>query len=140
MTPGESIDLAGYQIQLQSVGPVQGPNYDAERATFIVSDKGRYVATLAAERRTVHPQEQAVTNIGIRTNFFADIYAAVGDPDPAKPGSYITRIYYHPLVPWIWVGAVVMVLGGLVSLTDRRLRIGAPMRKMANIPEALPAE
>jgi cytochrome c-type biogenesis protein CcmF len=140
MAPGESIDLAGYQIQLKSVGPVQGPNYDAERATFLVTDKGQYVATLAAERRTVHPQEQAITNIGIRTNFFADLYAAVGEPDPARPGAYVTRIYYHPLVPWIWVGAVIMVLGGVVSLTDRRLRVGAPLRRLSRLPEALPAE
>ena len=140
MAPGDSVELAGYQVQLKSVGPVQGPNYDAERATFIVTDKGQYVATLAAERRTVHPQEQAVTNIGIRTNFFADIYAAVGEPDPGKPGAYVTRLYHHPLVPWIWVGAVIMVLGGIVSLTDRRLRIGAPIRRLANVPDALPAE
>jgi len=140
MAPGESVELAGYQVQLKSVGPVEGPNYDAERATFIVTDTGHYVATLSAERRVVHPQETSVTNIGIRTNFFADIYAVVGESDPGKPGAYVTRLYYHPLVPWIWVGSVIMVLGGIVSLTDRRLRIGAPLRRLANIPEALPAE
>jgi cytochrome c-type biogenesis protein CcmF len=136
MAPGDSVELAGYQIQLQSVGPVKGPNYDAERATFVVTDHGKLVDTLAAERRTVHPQEQAVTNIGIRTNFFADIYAAVGEPDPAKPGSYVTRLYHHPLVPWIWVGAVIMVLGGLMSLTDRRLRVGAPNRRPMGLSDA----
>ncbi len=140
MAPGESVELAGYQVQLKSVGPVQGPNYDADRATFIVTDKGHYVDTLAAERRTVHPQEQAVTNIGIHTDFLADIYAVIGEPDPGRPGAYVTRLYHHPLVPWIWVGAVIMVLGGIVSLTDRRLRIGAPVRRLANVPDALPAE
>jgi cytochrome c-type biogenesis protein CcmF len=136
MAPGDSVELAGYQVRLDSVGPVKGPNYDARRATFVVTDGGKPVATLAAERRTVHPQEQAVTNIGIRTNFFADIYAAVGEPDPAKPGSYVTRLYHHPLVPWIWVGSVIMVLGGVVSLTDRRLRVGAPTRRPMNVPDA----
>ena len=87
-------------------------------------------------RLEVHPQEQAVTNIGIRTNFFADIYAAVGEPDPAKPGAYVTRLYHHPLVPWIWVGAVIMVFGGIVSLTDRRLRVGAPNRRPVSLPDA----
>lgn len=140
MAPGDSVELAGYQVHLDSVGPVKGPNYDAERATFSVIDGGKTVAVLAAERRTVHPQEQAVTNIGIRTNFFADIYAAVGDPDPSKPGAYVTRLYHHPLVPWIWVGAVIMVFGGVLSLTDRRLRVGAPTRRPVVMPGAISAE
>ena len=136
MAPGDSVELAGYQVRLDGVGPVKGPNYEAQRASFSVTDNGKLIATLTPERRVVHPQEQAVTNIGIRTNFFADIYAVVGEPDPAKPGSYVTRLYHHPLVPWIWVGAVVMVFGGLVSLTDRRLRVGAPTRRAVSMPDA----
>jgi len=136
MAPGDSVELAGYQVRLDGVGPVKGPNYEAQRASFSVTDNGKLIATLTPERRVVHPQEQAVTNIGIRTNFFADIYAVVGEPDPAKPGSYVTRLYHHPLVPWIWVGAVVMVFGGLVSLTDRRLRVGAPTRRPVSLPDA----
>jgi cytochrome c-type biogenesis protein CcmF len=129
MKPGESVPLARYSVRLDSVAPVKGPNYDADRATFTVSKDGRPVAVLTPERRTVHPQDQQVTNIGIRTNFLSDIYAVIGEPDPGQPGAYVTRLYYHPLVPWIWVGAVIMVLGGVVSLTDRRLRVGAPARR-----------
>ena len=141
MAPGDSVELAGYQIRLDSVGPVKGPNYDAERGSFSVMDKnGKLIATLTPERRIVHPQEQAVTNIGIRTNFFADIYGVIGEPDPARPGAYVTRLYHHPLVPWIWVGAVIMVLGGIVSLTDRRLRVGAPSRRPMSLPDAVSAE
>jgi cytochrome c-type biogenesis protein CcmF len=136
MSPGQSVALAGYEVRLDSVGPVKGPNYDAERATFTVSGDGKTVTVLTPERRTYHPQEQAVTNIGIRTDFLADIYAVIGEPDPGKPGSYVTRLYHHPLVPWIWVGAVVMVLGGVLSLSDRRLRIGAPVRRALRLPEA----
>jgi cytochrome c-type biogenesis protein CcmF len=136
MAPGESIALAGYQVRLDSVGPIQGPNYDAERATFTVTYHGREVAVLRPEHRIVHPQDQAVTNIGIHTDFLADIYAVVGEPDPARPGAYVTRLYHHPLVPWIWVGAVIMVLGGVLSLTDRRLRVGAPTRKAMSLPDA----
>jgi cytochrome c-type biogenesis protein CcmF len=141
MAPGDSVEMAGYHLRLDSVGPVKGPNYDAERASISVTDtSGKLIATLTPERRIVHPQEQAVTNIGIRTNFFADIYAVIGDPDPARPGAYVTRLYHHPLVPWIWVGAVIMVLGGVVSLTDRRLRVGAPSRRAMNLPDAVSAE
>jgi cytochrome c-type biogenesis protein CcmF len=129
MKPGQSVNLAGYEMRFDSIQPVKGPNYDAQRATFSAIRDGRVVAVLTPERRVVYPQEQAVTNIGIRTNFFADIYAVIGEPDPAQPGTWITRLYYHPLVPWIWFGAVIMVFGGLVSLTDRRLRVGAPVRQ-----------
>ena len=136
MAPGDSVELAGYQVRLDGVSPVKGPNYDAQRASFTVTDKGKLVAVLRPERRIVHPQEQAVTNIGIRTNFFADIYAVVGEPDPARPGAYVTRLYHHPLVPWIWVGAVIMVFGGIMSLTDRRLRVGAPSRRSIGLSDA----
>ena len=140
MAPGESVELAGYQVRLDNVGPVKGPNYEAERGTFTVTRDGRTVATLTPEHRTVHPQEQAVTNIGIHTDFLADIYAVIGEPDPGRPGAYVTRLYHHPLVPWIWVGAVIMVLGGVLSLSDRRLRVGVPTRRTASLPGAVSAE
>jgi cytochrome c-type biogenesis protein CcmF len=136
MAPGDSVALAGYQVRLDGVGPVKGPNYDAQRATLTVTRNGKLVAVLTPERRTFHPQEQAVTDIGIRTDFMADIYAVIGEPDPARPGAYVTRLYHHPLVPWIWVGAVIMVFGGVLSLSDRRLRIGAPARRSLRLPDA----
>jgi len=134
MAPGDSVGLAGYQIHLDSVGPVKGPNYDAERGTFSITRDGKPVAVLTPEHRVFHPQEQPVTSIGIRTDFLADLYVVIGQADPVRPGAYVTRLYHHPLVPWIWVGAVVMVLGGLMSLSDRRLRIGAPVRRAARLP------
>jgi cytochrome c-type biogenesis protein CcmF len=139
MKPGQSVALAGYDVRLDGVGPVKGPNYDADRATFTVTRAGKPVAVLTPERRIVHPQDQSVTHIGIRTNFMSDIYIVLGEPDPGQPGAYVTRMYHHPMVPWIWVGAVVMVFGGLVSLTDRRLRIGAPARRPARLPDAIAA-
>jgi cytochrome c-type biogenesis protein CcmF len=139
MAPGDSVELAGYQVHLDGVGPVAGPNYDALRATFTVTRNAEFVATLTPERRIVHPQDQAVTNIGIRTNFLADIYAVIGEPDPARKGAYVTRLYHHPLVPWIWFGAVVMVAGGVLSLSDRRLRVGAPVRRLKLSSSAAPA-
>ena len=100
---------------------------------------GQRVATLEPERRSYSTTRMTTTESAIHTTVFSDLYVALGDPTQ-NGTAWIVRIYHHPLVPWIWVGAVVMVLGGLVSLTDRRLRIGAPMRRMSNIPEALPAE
>jgi cytochrome c-type biogenesis protein CcmF len=134
MKPGDSVALSGYQVRLDSVAPVAGPNYDADRATFTVMRDGKTAAVLTPERRTYRPQGQQTYNIGIRTDLVSDIYGVIGDADPGQPGSYVTRLYYHPLVPWIWIGAVVMVLGGLVSLSDRRLRVGAPARRAVQLP------
>ena len=70
---------------------------------------------------------QPTTEAAIRPTFLGDLYAVIGDPD--GEGGFVTRLYFNPLVPWIWVGALVMMLGAGISLTDRRYRIGAPARK-----------
>ena len=67
------------------------------------------------------------TEAAIYSTFFGDLYAVVGDRDE-NSGGYITRIYFNPLVPWMWAGAILMVLGAAISLTDRRHRVGAPAR------------
>ena len=67
------------------------------------------------------------TEAAIHPTFLGDLYAVVGDKDE-KSGGYITRLYFNPLVPWMWVGAMIMVLGAAVSLSDRRHRVGAPMK------------
>jgi cytochrome c-type biogenesis protein CcmF len=74
------------------------------------------------------------TNTAITTNGFGDLYLALGDPD--GQGGWVLRVYYNPLVPWIWFGAVLAALGGLVSLSDRRLRIQA---RSARVPIAVGA-
>ena len=65
--------------------------------------------------------------MGIHTNLLSDVYAVIGDGD--GKGGYVLRLYWNPLVPWIWLGAVAMALGGMISLTDRRHRVGAPARR-----------
>jgi cytochrome c-type biogenesis protein CcmF len=72
--------------------------------------------------------------VGIRTNLLSDVYVVIGDPDTT--GGYVLRLYYNPLVPWIWLGAAGMALGGLVSLTDRRHRVGAPAVRTRPVPAA----
>ena len=79
------------------------------------------------------------TDVAIRTNLLADIYAVVGDAD--GKGGYTLRLYYNPLVPLIWLGAAAMAFGGLVSLSDRRHRVGAPSRRERRLAAAAqPAE
>jgi cytochrome c-type biogenesis protein CcmF len=123
--PGQSFDLAGYRIALAAVEPVGGSDYTAIRADLRLSRDGRAIAALHPERRRF--ANGTASHVAIRTNLLADIYAVIGEPD--GNGAYVLRLYYNPLVPWIWLGAAVMALGGLVSLSDRRYRVGAPARR-----------
>ncbi|MGD9742249.1 MAG: cytochrome c-type biogenesis CcmF C-terminal domain-containing protein, partial [Dongiaceae bacterium] len=96
---------------------------------------GRPVATLEPERRFFSVQRLPTTEAAIHTTGFADLYAVIGDPD--GKGGWTVRIYREPLVPFIWGGILVMVMGGLVSLCDRRFRVGAPARaRNAALPAA----
>ena len=127
LRPGESVDLGGYSYQLQGVAQVRGPNYRAEQGRFLVTRDGEEVALLTPERRVYDVGNRPTTEAGIHTTGLADLYTVVGEPD--GKGGWTVRLYHEPLVPWIWAGAIVMVLGGLTSLSDRRLRVGAPQRR-----------
>jgi cytochrome c-type biogenesis protein CcmF len=93
---------------------------------------GSEIAAMHPYKRFYAVEDGAATGVAIRTNLLADVYAVIGDPDGS--GGYVLRLYYNPLVPLIWLGAAVMALGGLVSLSDRRYRIGAPTRRPRPIP------
>jgi cytochrome c-type biogenesis protein CcmF len=127
MHAGETVDLAGYSVRLEGVVPHDGPNYEGQRATITVSRDGRQVATMFPEKRHFPVAGQDTTETAIRTWGIADIYAVLGDGD--GKGGWTVRLYYNPLAPFIWFGAVVMVFGGLISLSDRRYRVGAPARR-----------
>ena len=139
LKPGGSMKLAAYDIALVGVEHVPGPNFTADRATIRVSSGGAPVATLYPERRFFPLQQQTTGETAIRTNFLADLYVALGEGDSA--GNWTVRAYWKPLVPWIWIGAVIMAFGGLVSLSDRRWRVGAAVRsRRAAAVSPAPAE
>jgi cytochrome c-type biogenesis protein CcmF len=137
LRPGESLRLSGYDVRLRSVGDVAGPNYDAERGIFDVSRNGRPVAQLYSERRFYPVRQQQTTAAGIRTNLIRNLYVTLGDAD--GKGAWAVRFYYHPFMPLVWIGALMMAFGGFVSLADRRLRVGAPRRSFPALA-AIPAE
>ena len=126
--------LASYDIQLERVDRVPGPNFTADRATIRITSGGTAVATVYPERRFFPLQQQNTGETAIRTNFMADLYVALGEADAA--GNWTVRAYWKPLVPWIWIGAAIMAFGGLISLSDRRWRVGAAARARRN---AIPA-
>jgi len=126
LLPGQSLSLQGYEFKLESVGGIRGENYLADQAHFIVSQDGDFVADLYPERRQYLVQPMPTTEAAIRSTPLADLYAVIGEPD--GKGGWIVRVYHEPLVSWIWFGALIMVAGGLTSLSDRRYRVGAPVR------------
>ncbi|SMF11832.1 cytochrome c-type biogenesis protein CcmF [Tistlia consotensis] len=144
LSPGQSIDLAGYHYLFKDVERVQGPNWVADQGTFEVTRPGpngaELVTTLQPQRRFYPVTRRNTTEAAIHTTGFADLYAVIGDPAENKAGAWVVRIYQEPMVPWLWVGALTMMLGGLLSLSDRRLRVGAPRRAVRAPALVQPAE
>jgi len=137
LRPGETLQHAGYDVRFRNLQVLPGPNYEAQQATFDVTVRGgRPLTTLVTERRFYPVREQLTTSAGIRTNLVSNIYITIGDPE--ANGTFPVRFYYHPFVPWIWLGALVMALGGFVSLADRRLRVGLPQTARRQTPPAMP--
>ena len=129
LTPGQTAELAGYRVVFEGADRTRGPNYEAVAGRFKLMDGDRTVAALRPEKRTYPAEGSQTTEAAIHTTWLADVYVVLGDR--AADGAWAVRLYHNPLVPWIWIGAVVMAAGGLISLTDRRLRVGAPRRASA---------
>ncbi|WP_353858463.1 heme lyase CcmF/NrfE family subunit [Azospirillum formosense] len=139
MKPGDDAMVGAYAVHFDSVGTVQGPNYSAEQGVFTVTRDGRTIATLTPQRRSYPVTRMTTTEAAIHTTWLSDVYVALGDPTQ-NGTAWTVRLYHHPLVPWIWIGSLGMMLGGLVSLSDRRFRVGAPERRRAAKGTLQPAE
>ena len=137
MKPGDRIEFAGYSVLLERMDEVRGPNYIAERATLNVSVGGKAYTVLQPERRLFTVQRRQIAETAIQTNLLRDFYATLGEGNPQQ--GWVIRLYLNPLAPWIWLGAALCALGGFVSLSDRRLRIGAPSRRPSS-PQAPPPQ
>ena len=130
MKPGDSVTVAGYQFTFGGVSEAQGPNYLIQRGIFDIHEDGDFLVRLYPENRRFQVQQRTTTEAAIHTLFLGDLYAVVGDPAGTE-GGRVTRIYFNPLVVWMWIGLLVMMTGGGISLTDRRHRVGAPAAKPA---------
>ncbi|AUN30937.1 heme lyase CcmF/NrfE family subunit [Niveispirillum cyanobacteriorum] len=140
MKLGDKASIAGYELVLDKVEDLNIANYRTEMGHFSVSRDGRQIANLTAERRWYPVAKMQTTEAAIHTTFYSDLYVVLGEENPGG-GGWVVRLYHHPLVPWIWIGSLVMVLGGCLSLSDRRLRVGVPSRRAAPVTPALqPAE
>jgi cytochrome c-type biogenesis protein CcmF len=125
--PGDTVSIAGYDLRLDKVESVPGPNYAADRGTVTVTRQGAPVAVMHPEKRFFTVQQMPTTFTAINTDLLSDLYVVLADGD--GKGAWTLRVYQKPLVPWIWLGCGVMALGGLASLSDRRWRVGAAVRR-----------
>jgi cytochrome c-type biogenesis protein CcmF len=120
LTPGQSIEVQGYQFLFAGTKPAAGPNYDAIEAEIVVTRDGRQVTTLHPQKRTYRVQTMPMTESGIHVNWNRDLLVAMGDDLGA--GAWSMRVQYKPMVRYIWFGALIMCIGGIIAVTDRRYR------------------
>ena len=122
---GDTVTLGGYTFALQKVTEAPGPNYVAKRAEVLVTRDGQTVTTLFPEKRRYPSSAMPMTEAAIDTNLWRDLYVSLGEPlnNPAQEWSM--RFYIKPFLSWIWLGVLMMVLGGLLGVSDRRYRRAA---------------
>ena len=133
---GETFPVGPYEVLLNDVRDVQGPNYLSTTAEMVVTRGGDTVATLYPEKRVYPVQAMPTTEAAIDYGFTRDIYLVIGDPQVG--GGFAVRSYVKPFANWLWGGSALMALGGFFSLTDRRYRLAAGPRRQT--PAAQPAE
>jgi cytochrome c-type biogenesis protein CcmF len=122
MQPGDTVELAGYVFELAGVSNVTGPNYDAARAHIVVSRKGLPVVVLHPERRFYTVQQQTMTEAAIDPGPTRDLYVSLGDRIEGTDATWLVRVQHKPFVDWIWIGCLIMALGGGLAASDRRYR------------------
>jgi cytochrome c-type biogenesis protein CcmF len=136
--PGQVISIHRYDFTFDGTNSREGPNYHELAAHFTVRHSGDLVGVMEPSKRSFPSRGSDTNEAALMTRGFAQLYLSLGDPSP--DGSIAIRLYYKPLVLLIWLGAVVMAFGGALSLSDRRLRVGAPMPARAKSAAMQPAE
>jgi cytochrome c-type biogenesis protein CcmF len=126
---GDSYELSGYTFTFNAIREIEGPNYRGTRGDVTASD-GNYSVTLYPEKRTYFSSTMPMTEAGIDAGLTRDLFVALGEP--LGNGKWAVRIYHKPFIRWIWLGALVMGIGGIVASTDRRyLRMARRSRSSA---------
>ena len=129
MEPGGSLELAGYEFRLNKMSKVQGPNYLADQGEVEVMLDGVTVTTLYPEKRLYQASGNVMTEADMDAKIFRDLYVALGEP--VGSGAWAVRVHYKPFVRWIWFGGLLVALGGLTTLLDKRYRIVKKRRDSA---------
>jgi cytochrome c-type biogenesis protein CcmF len=140
MKPGDTETLAGYDLTLVGFNEHHGAEYNETGVQFDVRRGGALVGTMEPSKRTYVDLQTSTSQAALKTIWLSQIYISIGDI--AADGTTTVRSYWKPLVTLTWLGAIVMALGGLMSLSDRRLRVGVPKASRRRRDEAagVPAE
>jgi cytochrome c-type biogenesis protein CcmF len=136
LTPGASTQFAGYEVRMLSVEPGQGRNYESEGSALSYSRGGEVRFVVHPERRFYPEREMQTTEAAVRSTLIGNDYAALGER--GDDGRWTVRLYRHPLVVWIWLGAAIMAFGGVLAWSDGRLRAFFSLRPKA-VAAAQPA-
>jgi cytochrome c-type biogenesis protein CcmF len=121
MLAGETVSVGGYQIQLLGIESVPGPNYQAIRGSFLLTKNGIEQATLYPEKRSYFSSTMPMTEAAINVSLTRDIYISLGEELSDK--AWAVRVYYKPFVDWIWGGCLLMAIGGVLAISDKRYRM-----------------
>ncbi|MGQ3296348.1 MAG: cytochrome c-type biogenesis CcmF C-terminal domain-containing protein, partial [Shinella sp.] len=136
MKPGMQVEAGGFTLTFDGMRRGQGPNYSEESGHFTVARGGVTVTDIWSSKRMYTARRMPTTEAGIRTFGFSQLYVSLGDA--MADGGIVVRVWWKPMILCIWIGALIMMAGGVVSLFDRRLRVGAPQkaRKVKPVLEA----
>jgi cytochrome c-type biogenesis protein CcmF len=124
MDVGDTVAAGGYVFRFDGVREQPGPNYVAAQGSISVSKDGQLVTELHPEKRTYNASGMPMTEAAIRSGLLRDLYVSLGEPIPDST-AWAVRVYIKPFVDWIWVGCLLMALGGVLAISDRRYRIHA---------------
>ncbi|MDF1607263.1 heme lyase CcmF/NrfE family subunit [Hoeflea sp. YIM 152468] len=137
MKPGDIANASGYELRFEGLRDEQGPNFTAQTGVFTVSRGGVEVTEISSSKRFYQARGMPTTEAGILTFGASQLYISLGEPE--ADGGLVVRIWWKSWVTFIWYGTILMVLGGILSLSDRRLRVGAPNRARARKPAGVAA-
>ncbi|HEX4872342.1 MAG TPA: heme lyase CcmF/NrfE family subunit, partial [Nevskiaceae bacterium] len=127
--PGQQAEIGDYQFRFDGVRVVAGPNYESDLGTVVVSRDGQTLAALTPEKRLYPSQGSVMTEAAVDASLARDLYVALGEPiDPARPeGEWALRLYVKPMMRLVWLGGLLMGIGGLLAASDRRYRLARPL-------------
>ena len=137
MKPGQTAHAGGYTLIFNGMTEGQGPNFTEQRGTFSLSNGDASEGTISSAKRIYTARRMPTTEAGIRTFGANQLYVALGDV--MADGGIVVRVWWKPFILCIWLGALIMAAGGVISLSDRRLRVGAPARRAKKIAAVLEA-
>jgi cytochrome c-type biogenesis protein CcmF len=134
---GQTVTIEPYTFRLVDMVDVNGPNYKATQAHVEVLKNDKVIHVLYPEKRRYFSTAMPMTEAAIRSNFFGDLYVSLGDPIAGDTPSWSMRVYHKPFVPWLWVGVLLMVTGGMVAALDRRYRRRDISAQLKTVGEAM---